>query len=104
MGDDGPTIEVVTPQFERRDGREPRPAPASREDFEALRDAPDEELLELGCQKWEEDLWLLPHEWHEDIPEGFEMETINGETEVWESGGPTPDKRFGVLAFGIRNG
>jgi len=97
-------IQVITPQFEREDGKEPRPAPEREEDWEALRDASDDELLELGMRRWDEGLWLFPFEWHGEIPLAFRVETINDRTKKFNPETMPPEKRFGVLPYGVRNG
>jgi len=97
-------IRLTTPQFEREDGKEPRPAPDREEDWEALREATDEELANLGLRKWSDDLWLFPHEWYDEIPVAFRIETINDRTEKFSPGTTDNDKRFGVLPYGVRNG
>jgi hypothetical protein len=91
-------IEVVTPQFERVDGKE---VPAAPEDFEALRDLDADHLTDLGLQSWDGTLYLFPAEWYEHIPEGFEVRTINGETEQFDPDTTSADQRFGALAYGI---
>lgn len=100
MSDD-PPITVITPQFDRQDGKDVSPPPASAEDFEALRDLDADQLLDLGMRKWDEGLHLFPAEWYDHIPTGFEVETINGETERFDPAQQTDDRRFGVLAYGI---
>lgn len=97
-------INLITPQFDREDDVDVMDAPASRRDFEALRECDDDELAELGLRRWSEDLWLFPHEWYDHIPKGFEIETINDKLEAFDPGQTDNDKRFGVLAYGIRNG
>lgn len=96
-----PEISVVTPQFERGDGREPKPAPESREDFEALRELPVDDLLDMGLRKWDDSLLLFPAEWYDHIPEGFEVTTILDETKRFDPDTCSNDRRFGVLAYGI---
>jgi hypothetical protein len=97
-------IRVVTPQFERVDDVEPRPAPAEREDWESLRDLEEQELSDLGLQQWSEDLWLFPFEWYDDVPNDLVIESINGERGEWGSLETSRDKRFGALAYGVRTG
>lgn len=98
-------FKLVTPQFERQDGQDPAPAPANREEFEKLRDADVDELQELGLRKWSDtddgELWLFPGEWFDHIPAGFDVETINGETETFDPDEHSRDIRFGVLAYGV---
>jgi hypothetical protein len=92
------SIEVVTPQFERVDGNE---VPAAPEDFEALRTLSPDRLTDLGLQSWDGTLYLFPAEWYEHIPTGFEVTTINGETEQFDPDTSSADRRFGALAYGI---
>lgn len=113
MSDDQ-AIEVVTPQFERTDGNEPVDVSDwDRAEFEALTEVSDETRIKLGMRKWdtetrrmlwlfsyERTLWLFPYEWHDHIPEGFEVTTISWETVEYRPEEFT-DKRFGVLACGV---
>jgi len=94
-------VEVVTPQFEREDGKEPAPAPDGREEFEKLRDADADALEELGLRSWDGDLYLFPAEWYDHVPEGFEVTNILGETSAFSQSTHSEDRRFGALAFGV---
>jgi hypothetical protein len=104
MTDDAPTINVITPQFEREDGKEPAPAPKTREDWAALRDASRETWAEMGMRRWSEEsgLWLFPGEWFDHIPAGFEVVDIHENRVVFDPDEMSRDQRFGVLAYGLR--
>lgn len=57
--------------------------------------SPTEEL-EVDMQ-----LWLIPGEWYNVIPDGFELITITGEKHLFQRNRTDNDTRFGCLAFGI---
>lgn len=99
MGDDKPTIEFVTPQFGREDGVEPEGPP---DDFSALHEMTEDELEEQGLRKWSEGLYLFPYQWYDDIPNGFEVTTINGEQKPFDPKQDLDERRFGVLPYGIK--
>jgi hypothetical protein len=105
VGDSEEEIEVQTPVFERRDGIEPDAPPATPTEYDLLKTLNDEELAAIGLQKWSDDedgcLWLFPGEWHEHIPEGYEVQTINREYEAFDPEISGDDQRFGMLAYGI---
>jgi hypothetical protein len=63
----------------------------------------DEERLELGMMRWSEEtqLWLFPATWYDQIPEGFEVITINKQIRKFKHGKADRDQRFGMLAYGI---
>jgi hypothetical protein len=102
--DDDEVVEIVTPQFERRDGVDVDWVPDTKMDIYGLTDAGDETLKELGLRRWNDDLWLFPAEWYDYIPDGTLVEDINGFVEEFSHGQTDDDRRFGVLAYGIRNG
>lgn len=59
------------------------------------------ELAELGLAAWnEQGLMLFPVAWFDTIPEGFVVETINGERKPFAKS-MSRDQRFGCLAFGV---
>jgi hypothetical protein len=100
--DEDETLEIKTPQFDRRDGVEPEEPPLTEEEFDQLRELSTEELSELGLRKWDESgLMLFPHEWYPHIPDGVTVTDINGETYEFDRTCASDDKRFGVLAYGI---
>lgn len=96
-------IEVVLPQFERTDGVDVDWYPEDRMDIYSLCTASEAELEEVGLRRWaeDEDLWLFPSEWYDHIPDGTLIEDINGNVEEFEHGKTDPDRRFGVLPYGI---
>lgn len=109
-------VEIVTPQFERTPDD---PAPIARPDaatFARLHTMSAPELRELGLRQWNDhsdpdladverfgggQLWLLPGEWYEAIPEGFELTSIMGERVPFRRGVTDNDIRFGCLAYGV---
>lgn len=49
----------------------------------------------------EHDILLIPGEWYNSIPEGFELYDICGHKELFKKGETDDDIRFGCLAYGI---
>lgn len=49
----------------------------------------------------EMDILLIPAEWYNSIPEGFEIYGLSGEKENFKKGETDDDRRFGCLAYGI---
>lgn len=49
----------------------------------------------------EHDILLIPGEWYNSIPEGFELIDICGHKELFKKGETDNDIRFGCLAYGI---
>lgn len=101
MTDDDPDIEIVTPQFERTDGIEPAECPETADEIEALADEDPETLKEMGLRPWDGELYLLPVEWYEDIPDGTRLLAIDGEEVVFGRDNTSGDCRRGVLAYGV---
>lgn len=96
-------VEIVTPQFDRIDGIEPESGPTTEDDVDALREMEHSDLVALGMRQWDESgLMLFPVEWHDDLPEGVEIETISGVRKSFDRSEDLKEKRFGVLPFGIR--
>ena len=79
----------------------PHAPPTTLSDWEALRARTKAELLGLGLGSLDGRLMLFPGEWHSQIPAGFVVETIGGESEAWSPGESDTDIRFGCLAYGI---
>lgn len=51
--------------------------------------------------KEDKDIYLLPAEWYNSIPDGFELVDICGKKEFFKNGKTDNDQRFGCLAYGI---
>lgn len=101
--EEGETLVVRTPQFERHDGIEPGQPPLTPTAMDEIKKLDESELKELGLRKWSDDtgLWLLPHEWHPHIPADYPLLDILGEEETRANMPANPDKRAGMLAVGI---
>lgn len=56
-------------------------------------------------QLWSEEtnLWLFTPEEYSHLPDGFELESINGLKYIKGQGYIDQDTRFGHLAYGVRN-
>ena len=94
-------VEVVTPQFEREDGKKITVFPKGAAFLDALKTAPKEILKDCGLRLWDDSgLWLFPGEWFNYIPSGYEVTTINGEKKAFSTK-LSGDIRCGVLAYGI---
>lgn len=99
-------VEIVTPQFERRDGVEMDWYPEETMDIYGLTEEDTDTLKDLGLRLWADDLraddlWLLPAEWYDHIPDGTLLKDINGKVFEFEHGKSDDDRRFGVLPYGI---
>lgn len=101
--DEDETLVLRGPQFDRGDGVEPGQPPLTEAAMKSLERAEESELKDLGLRKWSDEtgLWLLPHEWHPHIPEDWPMLNILDEETCRAEYPAEPDKRFGVLSFGI---
>lgn len=76
--------------------------PAPPENFDSLREMTKEQLKDLGFAAWDETgLMLIPGEWYDFIPKGWEVIDISGNREKFEPGVTDNDIRFGCLAVGI---
>jgi len=72
--------------------------------------APDEVLsIDVGRQESptellevDEDVYLIPGEWYDIIPDGFMVTGLYGEQYPFKHGESDDDIRFGCLAYGIR--
>jgi len=51
--------------------------------------------------KWDETLWLFTPAEFEQLPDGIELTSINGDTVVKGTDYIDMDTRFGYIAFGI---
>lgn len=99
-------VDIVTPQFDRDDGKEVTFVPASAAQLDALKaNAPDWVLKDIGMGIWDETPdgqrhWLFPAEWYEHLPAGYKIFGISGEVESFDPGKTDNDRRFGMLAYG----
>lgn len=100
----GDTVQIITPQFTRTDGITPAYPNVNFADLHKLSPAT---LKAIGCGAWDkpnakgEQLWLLPGEWYNHIPEGMPLTCIDGATEPFDRGKTDDDIRYGCLAYGI---
>ena len=73
--------------------------------FDKLRSMSKKELTDLGFGLWDEKggeaLMLFPSEMYDQIPEGFEVDAILGETEEFHKGVSDDDTRANSLPYGI---
>jgi len=101
----GEKVNLITPQFERTDGRVITYRPTTPAEYAALKNLDSESLKKIGCQKWDEEdgkiTWLFPHEWYSSIPDGIEIVSISGNVEKFKKGETDDDMRFGALAYGF---
>jgi len=101
--------------------RATRSPPASAEEWDALKNATNNELRERGFCLWcglnfiekyndyvecedekpTHNLWLLPGEWYSSIPINTELVNINIRTISFIPGKTSDDIRFGCLAYGF---
>ena len=99
-------VRVITPQFDRDDGKTVTYIPKTVEEFDGLKKAPDDILADIGLGKWDRDAhsihWLFPAEWYDHIPEGYPILSIMGDEAKFEKGKTDNDKRCGCLSFGFR--
>lgn len=100
------TIEIITPQFERVDGKVVVSKPTTIAEFEALKSLSEAHLKELGCGIWNKadgvTHWLFPKEWYDTIPTGLMIDVIDGSHEAFVAGETDDDYRFGCLAYGFK--
>ena len=108
MTDDEPDITLTKVPHERADGKTVAVPAPERDSFYKLSEVSEGQARGLGMQRWTEsdesagDLWLFPAEWYEAIPEGFEVEAIDGEQKRFSQRTCSRDRRQGALAYGIR--
>ena len=104
-----PSIQIVTPQFERLDDLEIEWIPETLNEFKSLFELPVEVLHKMGCRKWEDiivdetEKWVIlyPGEWYEYIPEDLDVVDIFGEEYKFKREKSSNDIRFGCLSFGF---
>ena len=94
-------VGCILPQFERTDGKTVTYVPTTTAEYDALKNAPDNILEDIGLGQWDEEIWLYPAEWYDYIPDGYEIVTINGKTKSFQKGITDDDMRFGCLSFGL---
>ena len=101
----GEKINLITPQFERTDGRVVMYRPTTPEEYSALKEMSSDSLKKIGCQVWDKEggktHWLYPHEWYNHIPNGTEVVDICKKVEKFEAGKTDDDIRFGALSYGF---
>lgn len=97
----GDTIEISKPQFERTDVRVINYFPRTVAEFDALKKLDDHALRAIGCGVWDEGHYLYPKEWYYNIPNGYPVVSIFGDTELFVPGEIDDDTRFGYLAYGF---
>lgn len=99
------TLEIMTPQFTRTDGRKIVYAPRTEREYDALKLMEPNNLKDIGCQIWDRENgrthWLYPYEWYPFIPNGYGITFIGGDTGIFRKGETDDDIRFGALAFGF---
>lgn len=101
----GEKIEIVTPQFDRVDGKKIIPPEYTPEDWANLPGRSHEDLIGLGFRVWNKSEdgthYLFPKEWYDVIPEGLQLKCINGKTEIFKRGITDDDHRYGCIAYGF---
>lgn len=98
-------VRIVTPQFDRTDGRKVYYYPKTAEEFDKLKEAPHDILIDMGLGVWSKDNgqchYLYPHEWYAFIPDDYEVFGLFGEAYKFKHGESDDDKRFGCLPYGF---
>lgn len=104
----GDKVEIVTPQFDRTDGKAILYFPNSVEEFNALKSMSKEMLLKLGLLMWNghEDKktwihWMYPYQWYDFIPQHYMVTDIFEVDEPFIKGVTDDDRRFGCLPYGF---
>ena len=101
----GEKLEIIGPQFERTDGVQVPTPDLSIAEFQQLATRDEETLKAMGLGIWDSNdthtHWLFPKEWYSIIPEGLEVVSISGNSEVFQRGVTDDDYRFGMLSFGF---
>ncbi len=102
----GEKVEIVTPQFDREDGRVVTYLPSSKEEYDAIRLLDKDGRKVIGMRGWDDEedpeLWLFPAEWYAHIPAGTEIVDICGDVEHFILGQTDDDRRCGALAYGFQ--
>ncbi len=98
-------VDVVTPEFDRTDGRKVVCRPRTAEQLDRIKTLDDNMLREVGMQVWENGKgwkhWLFPAEWYDCIPDGYIIVDINCAVERFKKGATDDDRRGGALAYGF---
>ena len=101
----GEKINIITPQFERTDGRVITYRPKTPKEYKALKMMQPDNLKKIGCQVWGKKdgktYWLYPAEWYDHIPNGTEIVNIFGNVKTFKYGETSNDMRFGALSYGF---
>jgi len=114
-------VTILSSQFDRDYPLDYEYIPETKEEFETIIEkAPWDILRGLGFGKWEvredifepdvndvpigQQLFLLPGEWYDIIPNGYKLISISGKIEYFKKGKTDSETRFGCLAFGIIRG
>jgi len=94
-------VGCVLSQLERIDGKTITYVPTTVAEYDALKNAPENILEDIGLGQWDEKIWLYPVEWYDYIPEGYEIVDISGKTEKFQKDITYNEKRYGCLPFGL---
>jgi hypothetical protein len=101
----GDTLNIVTPQFKRTDGRIITYFPDTVQEYEALKNLDESTLEKIGCQRWDiknnEIHWLYPSQWHAYIPNGLIVVNLMGKEAIFKKEKSDDDERFGALPYGF---
>jgi hypothetical protein len=101
----GESVEIITSQFTRTDGKKITYMPTTVEEFDRLKTMSENNLKIAGCQIWDKENgnthWLYPAEWYNFIPDGYIVTGISGEAKPFRRGATDDDVRYGVLAYGF---
>jgi len=102
------TVKAVCSPHEREDGRKVYYFPRTVEEFDNLKKAPHELLIDIGLGLWDGDeenmTWthyLYPYEWYDCIPEGYMITNIFDEDLPFQNGKTPREKRLGCLPYGF---
>ena len=103
--DDGETIQLLTPQFEREYKLKIAWIPQTADEFDEVKKLPAEILLKMGVRKWQHEgnqaHYLYAGEWFDNIPDGYAIVSITGKEKKFKKGVSDDDIRFGCLAYGF---
>lgn len=94
-------VKCLFSQCERVDGKVVTYIPSTVEEYDALKNAPDDILLDIGLRQWDEDIWLFPKEWYDYIPDRYEVVDIRGNTKKFKLHVCSDGIRLGCLPYGF---